>query len=216
MEVTENLINEMPDVQENAIDQLAGAPGDDSGVPGEQEHTGVLDSMGRAFNRTLHITDENDQPRLTKGGKLKIKRGQGPNARPKVSTIGGLEPKPGIGFAEGQPASEAEIIVTGQSAASLTFLLGMVVFKEDGKPTQDEINQVTYAYQTYFRAKNIRDLPPGVVLATALITYAGPRLMKPKTSKRIAGLWEKLKKRFSRTTRTPEVDEVKVLADDEG
>ena len=199
MEITEKLVKEMPDVQENAIDQLAGEQ--------EQEHAGLFDRMGRAFDRTLHLTDDDGKPRLTKGNKLKIKRGQGPDAKQKESKIGGLDAPGGIAFAEGQAAQEAEILVTGQSAASLTFLLGIMVFKEDGKPTQDEINQVTYAYQTYFRAKNIRDLPPGVILATALITYAGPRMMKPKTSKKIAGAWEKIKKRYSKNKRTPESNE---------
>ncbi len=209
MEVTDKLIKEMPAVQENAIDQLAGEQVSDSvesTTRREQEHTGLFDRMGRSFNRALHLVDDDDKPRMTKGGKLKIKRGQGPDAsKEKESKIGGLEAPTGIAFAEGQAAAEAEILVTGQSAASLTFLLGIMAFKEDGKPTQDEINQVTYAYQTYFRAKNIRDLPPGIVLATALITYAAPRLMKPKTSKKIAGVWEKIKKRYAKKNRTPHV-----------
>lgn len=209
MEVTEKLVEEMPAVQENAIDQLAGDQ--------EQEHTGLLDRMGRSFNRALHLTDDEGQPRLTKGNKLKIKRGQGPDAaKVKESTIGGLEPTPGIGFAEGQPASEAEILATGQSAASLTFLLGMMIFKEDGKPTKDEINQVTYAYQTYFRAKNIRDLPPGVVLVTALITYAGPRLMKPEIQKKAGNAWKKFKNWRNRKKGTPESNEVASSPTDKG
>lgn len=211
MEITDKLVEQMPDVQENAIDQLAGDKKQeqeqvkDPGISGE--HAGLVDRMGRTFSRAIHLTDEKDEPKLTKAGKLKIRRGQGPDAKTAESKIGGMTSTPGIGFAQTQAAAEAEIIVTGQSAASLTFLLGIMVFKEDGKPTQDEINQVTYAYQTYFRAKNIRDLPPGVILATALIVYAGPRLMKPKTSKKIGVLWEKVKKRYSRKKRTPESNE---------
>ena len=209
MEVTEKLVEEMPAVQENAIDQLAGDQ--------EQEHAGLFDRMGRSFNRTMHLTDEDDKPRLTKGGKLKIKRGQGPDAaKVKESTIGGLDQPPGIGFAEGQAAAEAEILVTGQSAASLTFLLGMMIFKEDGKPTKDEINQVTYAYQTYFRAKNIRDLPPGIVLVTALVTYAGPRLMKPEIQKKAGNVWKKFKNWRNRKKGTSETVEVASSPTDKG
>ena len=92
----------------------------------------------------------------------------------------------------------------------------MVIFKEDGKPTQDEINQVTYAYQSYFRAKNIRDLPPGVVLATALITYAGPRLMKPRMQKKTGDLWKKFRIWREKKKGTPESNEVKSSDADKG
>ena len=199
MDITENLVNEMPDVQENAIDQLDKEK--------EQVKSGLLDAMGRNFDKAMHIIDEQGEPKLTKDGKLRIKRGYGPGAKqPKISSIGGLEGP--VGFAQSQEQSETEILVTGQSAASLTFVVGMAFFGSDGKPTQDEINQVTYAYQTYFRAKNIRDLPPGIVLATALMTYALPRMLKPKTSKKISTLWDKTKRKFSKN-RAPEtvVDE---------
>ncbi len=197
MDITDNLVNEMADVQENAIEQLDKEK--------EQVKSGLLDAMGRNFDKAMHIIDEQGEPKLTKDGKLRIKRGYGPGAKqPKISTIGGVDGL--IGFAQTQEQSEAEILVTGQSAASLTFVVGMAFFGSDGKPTQEEINQVTYGYQSYFRAKNIRDLPPGVVLATALMTYALPRMIKPKTSKKISSLWDKAKRKFSKN-RTPETVE---------
>lgn len=197
MEITDKLVQEMPNVQENAIEQLDAKK--------EQQKAGFRDKMGRAFDKLMHLTDEDGEPKLTKNGKLRIRRGFGPDAKtPKASTIGGLDQAPGITFADGQRDGEAEILATGQSAASLTFLLGMFVFKEAGKPNKDEINQVTYAYQTYFRAKNIRDLPPGVILVTALLTYAGPRLMLPETRKRSSKIWTKVKKRFKKGRGTPE------------
>lgn len=197
MEIADKLVEEMPGVQENAIEQLDNEK--------EQQKAGFRDKMGRAFDKLMHLTDEDGEPKLTKTGRLRIKRGFGPDAKtPKTSTIGGLDAPPGITFADGQRDGEAEILATGQSAASLTFLVGMFAFKEAGKPTKDEVNQVTYAYQTYFRAKNIRDLPPGVILATALMTYAGPRLILPETRKRSSKLWTKVKKRFSKGRVAPE------------
>lgn len=199
MDITEKLVQEMPGVQENAIDQLDKEK--------EQVKAGFRDKMGRAFDKLMHLTDEDGEPKLTKNGRLRIKRGFGPDAKtPKESTIGGIETPAGITFADGQRDGEAEILATGQSAASLTFLLGMFIFKEGGKPNKDEINQVTYAYQTYFRAKNIRDLPPGVILATALMTYAAPRIMLPETRKRSSKVWTKVKKRFSKGRGAPEKD----------
>ena len=197
MDIADKLVDEMPGVQENAIEQLDNEK--------EQQKAGFRDKMGRAFDKLMHLTTEDGEPKLTKSGRLRIRRGFGPDAKtPKQSTIGGLDTPPGITFADGQRDGEAEILATGQSAASLTFLVGMFAFKEAGKPTKDEVNQVTYAYQTYFRAKNIRDLPPGVILATALMTYAGPRLILPETRKRSNKLWTKVKKRFSKGRVTPD------------
>ena len=192
MEIADKLVDEMPNVQENAIDQLAGEK--------EQVKSGLKDKLGRAFDAVMHLVDDDGEPKLTKSGKLRIKRGYGPDARKtKVSSIGGIDAP--ITFAEGQPSPEAEILATGQSAASLTFVIGMAVFGSDGQPTKDEINQITYAYQTYFRAKNIRDLPPGVVLVTALMTYTLPRMLKPKTSKKISSVWSKVRQKFSKDRR---------------
>lgn len=200
MEVTDKLIKEMPNVQENAIDQLDSEK--------EQVKAGFRDKMGRAFDALIHLTDDDGEPKLTKSGKLRIKRGFGPDAKtPKVSTIGGIDETGKVGFAQSADQSEAEILATGQSAASLTFVIGMAVFGSDGKPSQDEINQVTYAYQTYFRAKNIRDLPPGVVLVTALATYTVPRLMKPKTTKKISTLWDRARAKLSKNrSQSPDKD----------
>ena len=206
-DITDKLVDEMPPVQENAIDQLQ--------VEKQSKLDKLRDRMGRAFSSELHKLDENGDPIITKGGQLRVVRGPHKKKVPPVSSIGGLETPGPLGLADGQGDGEAEILVTGQSAASLTFLLGMMVFKEDGKPTQAEINQVTYAYQTYFRAQNIRDLPPGVVLATALITYAGPRMMKPKVQKKISSFWGKLRAKVSKTkAEASEPAEVKVMADE--
>jgi len=189
MEITDKLIDEMPGVQENAIDQLQNEQ--------ESKLSKLRDRMGRAFTKEYHSTDDTGKPLLTKKGELRVVRG--PKKKPPlVSTIGGLETPGPLGLADGQDHIDAEIIATGQSAASLTFVIGMAVFGTDGQPTQAEINQVTMAYQTYFRAKNIRDLPPGIVLVTALASYTVPRLMKPKQVKRFSSLWDKVKVKFGR------------------
>jgi len=193
-DITDKLVEEMPDVQENAIDQLQAAK--------ETRLSKLRDSMGRAFDKALHIIDDTGEPVLTKKGELRILRGQGPRAKAaKVSTIGGLETPGPLGLADSDKGTDAEIIATGQSAASLTFVIGMAVFGSDGQPTQAEINQVTMAYQTYFRAKNIRDLPPGIVLVTALASYTVPRMMKPKQVKKMSSLWDKIKVKLGRNRR---------------
>ena len=190
MEVTDKLIKEMPGVQENAINQLE--------TEKETRLSKLRDRVGRAFSKEYHKLDASGEPLLTKTGQLRVVRGPHKKNLPPVSTIGGLDTPGPLGLADGQPGGEAEIIATGQSAASLTFVIGMAVFGSDGQPSQAEINQVTMAYQTYFRAKNIRDLPPGIVLVTALASYTVPRLMKPKQVKRFSSLWDKVKVKFGR------------------
>ena len=210
-DITDTLIKEMPTVQQNAIDQLEV----DQEKQKESIFLNLKDRMGRAFDKALHGTDDEGKPLLTKGGQLRIVRGRKERMKKpeSVSSIGGLDSP--VTFADGQPPGEAEILATGQSAASLTFVIGMAVFGSDGQPSKDEINQVTYAYQTYFRAKNIRDLPPGVVLVTALMTYTVPRMLKPKQAKKISSLWDKLRVKFSKQRRgAPEKDVESIPAKD--
>ena len=190
-EIADKLVNEMPPVQENAIDQLQ--------VKKQSKLDKLRDNMGRAFSKEYHKIGDDGEPLLTTKGTLRVVRGPHKKKLPPVSTIGGVETPGPLGLADGQPGTDADIIATGQSAASLTFVIGMMIFKSDGQPTQAEINQVTMAYQTYFRAKNIRDLPPGIVLVTALASYAVPRFMKPQQIKKMSSFWGKVHAKFSKS-----------------
>lgn len=192
MNVIDKLVTDMPDVQENAISQLQA----------EGAEPELVDSLGRTFDAFLHRTDATGNPILTNKGKLRIKPKPGGGAsKPKsASSIGGVDSQsePDFSYAK----EEAAIIATGQSAAALTFVIGMAIFGADGAPSNDEKEQITYAYQTYFKAKNIQDLPPGIVLVTALATYALPRALKPANSKKFSGWYGKVKGAVTRD-RTP-------------
>ena len=93
---------------------------------------------------------------------------------------------------------EQSYAACGTTTAQMTFMLGMVVGGEEWKPSHDESVYMATAWTDYFRAKGIKDLPPGVVVATALISYAGPRLFKPNTQTRIKMAGAKLKAFFNR------------------
>ncbi len=77
-------------------------------------------------------------------------------------------------------------------------IAGVIIGGEEFAPMRKEIQpgividdmaSLTGAFTTYFHAKGITDLPPGVVLAAALLGYIAPRFAMPKTQSR----WSKLK-----------------------
>jgi hypothetical protein len=168
------------------------------------------DRRGRSFDPALHEVDEQGLPRLTKRNKLRILGGRGRKATPtpqETSTIGtpGAGPS-GIGLPGGPGAApvadDIKYQATGASTAQAVFMLGVVLGGEDWKPKPEENQMMSGAFADYYRAKGIKDIPPGVLVVIALTSYAGPRLFMPKTKTRLAAAATWVKRKFKRGTPT--------------
>ena len=175
--IGDTLIDTMPKVNPNAFD---GAQ--PQAKPGKSKKPKEDDPYKR---------DENGKILKNLDGSPKKKAGRKPK-QSKVHT----PPDP----IEEAAKQEAAIVqqIAGESAANLTFTLGMMISDEyapivDEATGQNEPLVMTKAYADYFASKGWNDIPPGAALLLTLGNYYGSRLARPKTQKRIGSVWSKMK-----------------------
>ncbi len=85
----------------------------------------------------------------------------------------------------------------GQAVASMFFSVGTLAFGTDWQPdeSEGEPQAVAGAFRDYFKATNMRDLPPGFALCFVLGVYTLKRAAKPtmKSKLQLFGAWVKSK-----------------------
>ena len=64
------------------------------------------------------------------------------------------------------------------------------------KANATERDNLTGATETYLRAKNIPDLPPGILLAFVISAYALPRLNSPTMREKLGRIGDRIRARF--------------------
>lgn len=216
--ITDELAEDQPEPNEHVIQEETG--GDQAEAGGEQaggdqaggstyagasasapaDPGGLVDRHGNGFDPSMHVTDEQGEPKLTSRGYLKLKRGKAGassgSSAGSGSTVSGPEGmRPGEAADDGAQAREA-----GRNAADALIMLGMTLGGPEWEPVRDkrqgidERGNLREAWGQYFEAKGVSDIPPGVALAIATLGYAAPRLVQgPTTKSRLqrAGLWLK-------------------------
>lgn len=90
-----------------------------------------------------------------------------------------------------------------QALAELSFDMGTsslsIVFSDDWNPKNDaERGAVVAALKRYFEHKQVKDIPPGALLALVLCSYAAPRLNTPTTKGKLLIMWLWMKSKFQR------------------
>jgi len=159
-EVGKTLIEKMPD-------------GPDVSAPGGVEQTGgkdleLRDASGASFDSTLHQMSKDGMPKITKAGNFKKKPGKSKSA------IANVTP----------PDEDASYKACGSSTAEIIFIAGQGIGGAEWKPRPEERAYMSDAWTQYYKAKGVEDLPPGVIVATALISYVAPRFTMPETQTR--------------------------------
>jgi len=158
------------------------------------------DSSGAVFDPSLHQLGKDGSPVITKKGLFKKRRGTGTKSK-----IADMTP----------PDSMANFQACGSTSAEIIFIACQGIGGPDWTPRDEERAYMTEAFTQYYTAKDVQDLPPGVILATALISYGAPRFVMPTTQGRFkrAVAWTKNKIKTLRGIRTPEkVEKPKDLA----
>ncbi len=112
-----------------------------------------------------------------------------------------------------KPPREAPVKVTalavvnyqalGETAASIWFNVPTMVLGEDWLPDEKtgEPQAIAGAFRDYFRATNVKDIPPGFALTMALTIYALKRAQKPTVAQKLQGLGGWLKNKVSKLRR---------------
>lgn len=158
--------------------------------------TTITDSAGSAFNADIHATNDDGSPKFTATGLFAKKRGRKSGAQSVLKTSDSGS-KPTTNTADIIRANKQS--AAGTAAANTLIMLGIVLGGDEWRPLYDKnlgldekLNLET-AFQDYFTASNLEDLPPSFALGVAILGYALPRFTMPKTQARTVTLWTKAK-----------------------
>jgi len=165
-------IDEITEPSEVEVD-VAPPPDDDA----------LLDSSGTVFNPEIHQTKRDGSPSYTKSGRFRKVRRPSASASP-------AEPEPeDLRYRTAAEGTVAAIEMLG-------VMLGGDAFRyiKDRKSKIDERAAGVDAWAEYFRAHDIEDFPPGIVVAIWAITYAAPRFGDPTVRRRFSALGYKIAK----------------------
>lgn len=180
----EEIISQMPDVQEHAI-QAAESERAASNPPPAPEGAQV-DEFGTPFNPEIHTGSK------LKNGRWRERKKKDGAASPK-SVIGIPKQSTGNAAPVGPSQDEISARAAGVAAAGSIFMLGMMFGGEEWAPITDPIDEksnMEKAFGDYFVAKGVQDFPPGAALAIVLLGYAAPRFTMPKTRQRASSIKE--------------------------
>lgn len=66
----------------------------------------------------------------------------------------------------------------------------VMIFGDEWKPrNEDERKMMVVGITGYLKAKQIKDIPPGLMLTMLALAYSAPRLRAPSTSEKLRGAW---------------------------
>ena len=191
--IAETLLSEMPEPQEHVIEAERATDNAPQSEPIQ------ADNRGDTFDPAIHVTDADGNPVLTKAGNYRKRPGRKAGSVPTSSIYS--EPPP----TQAEPALPDP---AARAAADTLFTLGVTLGGEEWLPIQspetglDERAEMIGAFDAYFKAAGIVDIPPGLALSIAVGGYALPRFTQPKTrtrmqraKDRVAAWWLKRKAR---------------------
>lgn len=156
----------------------------------------LKDRYGRAFNPKYHAVGPNGQPKITRTGKLTLKR-ETKNGRKqakknrldarRIKSDNISDNNEPVIPAENSPNTESKDVNTLQRKAASTFFVAMAVnigvgiFGDEWRAEKNEFEMMDNAMTAYLNEVGMEDLPAGWALVGAMGAYALPRLAKPKT-----------------------------------
>lgn len=163
--IGDDLTGRMPDVQSHVIDTESKP----------QEKSPATDKHGRTFDASLHETDASGAAVLNADGAFRARRG------------------PKVGRKQSRAVDASQIPDNpGRAIAESIFAIGVLIGGEDFVPIEDAARGVneratmTAAWEGYCQQKDIKDFPPGIALAMAMMGYVVPRFYMEKTKSRFS------------------------------
>lgn len=114
-------------------------------------------------------------------------------------TVDGDAPKPD--FSDVMPKTEVAAIDYGLMASTVfdmsTGTLTMIFGPEWQPRSPEEKNVVVMSLRSYFEKQQLKDLPPGVILAFVCLGYASTRITAPATKTKLQLAWAWIKHKAS-------------------
>ncbi len=130
-------------------------------------------SAGEAFNPDIHEADENGNPRLTKDGAFRRKRGR----KSGTNTVSSGDSGPAKLTTDYRGLAE---FVCGVVFGGLSKTLG-----EHWKPDPEERSNIEKQTQRVMEQYQMVDIPPVMGLCICVGMYAMPRIPNPETQRRV-------------------------------
>lgn len=134
-------------------------------------------------NQTAKTEPQPDTQTSTEG---KRKRGRPP----------GVKNKPKADFSDvlqatEQPSAPVDYKSLAESTFDLTTHVLAGTLGEEWRPRNEQERQgVCVALEAYMRTKQMRDIPPGVMLTLVVVAYSTPRFTQPSTKMKLALAWQ--------------------------
>ena len=204
--IADDLLNNAPGVSEHVIT---------SELQKEQERqeNALVDASGATFDPNIHVSNDGE-PVKTASGMFRKKSGRkAGGASDTIRTAPRSQIGNANGFQPGPPPVDPGTVAAGKAAAHLLFQAGIAIGGEEWQPRYieeyglNEATQIESAFIDYFKSQEITDFPPGVALSLAVISYAAPRFMMPKTKTRLEKVVDWFKGKFSRKKNDSEKEE---------
>ena len=175
--IGDEIIGQMPEVQEHAIAQR-------EQQEAEADANAERDINGTAFDPALHTGSK------LKSGAWRTRKNAATNPGSSVAASRKKSVTRGADFAPAVDNTNAEKIAAanaaGAMAASAVFMMCRGFGGKEWEPSETEVAMQSSAWGAYFYAKDISDVPPGMMLCIALGSYAGPRFQMPETKAKVS------------------------------
>lgn len=125
------------------------------------------------FDPAIHCVDANGNPKLTKSGKYRRKRGKaGATAMPNPNQI--------------DPMRMANAQVAAQVSTQATFIAGQIAFGPEGAAQENEAEQMTAAYtQFFYLSEKPVQIQPWVLVAMVSCAYVAKRMAMEEPRSRV-------------------------------
>lgn len=158
----------------------------DTGTPStEPIGAPVQDQSDEIFNPAIHCVDANGNPKRTKSGKFRRKRG-------KAGVYASVTAPQSIDSVKMQNAAAA-----AQVSVAATFLAGQICFGPEGQPEPGEPEQMQAAYQQfYYLSETPIQVPPWALVFMVSSSYIAKRMAKPEPRNRVLAGIQWIQDRF--------------------
>lgn len=184
-DIASTLADEMPDVQQHAIEQHIE---NESKIRAEWDE--YTDVDGNKFDANIHKTNKNGEPTLSTKGNLIKKPGRKGKSQAGSNTSSFVARDKEKSTPSPEEKATQMSRASGAMAANLLITVGVVVGGEEWYPQKneqlgvDEKTMLESAFADYFVATGRTDIPPGLALTAAIGGYIIPRFALPKTKSR--------------------------------
>jgi len=187
--MNENGAEILPEVSESEskdIEEIAAPLDVEIDVAPPPDEGALLDSSGVVFDPEQHAVKRDGSPSYTKSGRFRKLR------------------RPNRSKAEEELPEAKKYRAAAEGTVAAVEMLGIMMGGEAFRYLKDKKNKIDEraagidAWASYYEARDIEDIPAGLVVAIWAIAYVSPRFGDPTVRERFASIGKKVGKAFSR------------------